>query len=61
MQAQTPVRTAIAGLNHGHVTWILRDWQRPDLDVVGFGSLIRLWPNVTPPNTTSPWRWFIAI
>ena len=33
---QTPVRTAIAGLSHGHVIWILRNWQRADLDIVGF-------------------------
>ncbi len=31
-----PVRTAIAGMSHGHVTWILRSWQRKDLDIVGF-------------------------
>jgi predicted dehydrogenase len=36
MQPQTPVRTAIAGLSHGHVTLILRNWQRQDLDVAGF-------------------------
>ncbi|MBE0698182.1 MAG: Gfo/Idh/MocA family oxidoreductase, partial [Anaerolineaceae bacterium] len=36
MQSQTPLRTAIAGMSHGHVTWILRDWQRKDLDIVGF-------------------------
>ncbi|MEZ4661006.1 MAG: Gfo/Idh/MocA family oxidoreductase [Caldilineaceae bacterium] len=36
MQQQTPVRTAIAGMSHGHVIWILRNWQRADLDVVGF-------------------------
>lgn len=30
-----PVRIAIAGLSHGHVNWIMRDWQRKDLDVVG--------------------------
>ena len=27
---------AVAGLSHGHVSWLLRDWQRKDLDVVGF-------------------------
>ena len=32
---QQPVRLAVAGLSHGHVTWILRDWQRADLDLVG--------------------------
>src|SRR3954462_6676923 len=36
MQQQTPVRVAIAGLSHGHVVWILRNWQRSDLDIVGF-------------------------
>ncbi|MDZ4717514.1 MAG: Gfo/Idh/MocA family oxidoreductase [Roseiflexaceae bacterium] len=36
MQPQTPVRLAIAGLSHGHVIWLLRNWQRSDLDVVGF-------------------------
>jgi len=45
MQSQPPVRTAIAGMSHGHVTWILRNWQRQDLDVAGFwepdGALAR--------------------
>jgi len=36
MQQTTPVRTAIAGMSHGHVVWILRNWQRKDLDIVGF-------------------------
>ena len=36
MQNSLPVRIAIAGLAHGHVNWLLRDWQRPDLEVVGF-------------------------
>ena len=36
MQQQKPVRTAIAGMSHGHVTWILRNWQRKDLDIAGF-------------------------
>ena len=36
MQPQTPVRTAIAGMNHGHVVWILRNWQRKDLEIAGF-------------------------
>ena len=36
MPPKSPVRIAIAGMSHGHVTWILRDWQRPDLDIVGF-------------------------
>lgn len=31
----TPVRTVIAGLSHGHVFWIMHNWQRKDLDVVG--------------------------
>ena len=35
MQQQTPVRMAIAGLSHDHVTWILRNWQRNDLDIAG--------------------------
>lgn len=30
------VRIAIAGLSHGHVTWILSKLKRPDLEVVGF-------------------------
>lgn len=34
--SQTPVRLAIAGMSHGHVIWILRNWQRKDLDLVGF-------------------------
>ena len=25
----------VAGLSRGHVTWLLRNWQRKDLDVVG--------------------------
>jgi len=36
MQPQTPVRIAIAGMSHGHVVWILRNWQRKDLDIAGF-------------------------
>jgi predicted dehydrogenase len=36
MQPQLPVRTAIAGMSHGHVVWILRCWQRKDVDIVGF-------------------------
>jgi predicted dehydrogenase len=36
MQQHTPIRVAIAGLSHGHVVWILRNWQRNDLDIVGF-------------------------
>lgn len=36
MQQTTPVRTAIAGMSHGHVVWILRNWQRKDLDIAGF-------------------------
>ena len=35
MQPQIPVRTAIAGMSHGHVVWILRNWQRKDLDIAG--------------------------
>jgi predicted dehydrogenase len=35
MSPQPPVRTAIAGLSHGHVVWLLRNWQRDDLTVVG--------------------------
>lgn len=31
-----PVRMAIAGMSHGHVIWILRNWQRKDLDIAGF-------------------------
>ncbi|MEZ4860091.1 MAG: Gfo/Idh/MocA family oxidoreductase [Caldilineaceae bacterium] len=30
------VKIAIAGLSHGHVNWILRKLERPDLEVVGF-------------------------
>lgn len=29
-------RLAIAGLKHGHIYWLLRDWRRPDLEVTGF-------------------------
>jgi len=36
MQAATRVRMAIAGMNHGHVVWILRNWKRNDLAIVGF-------------------------
>jgi len=36
MHHYTPVRTAIAGLSHDHVIWLLRNWQRNDLDIVGF-------------------------
>ena len=32
MQQQTPMRIAIAGLSHDHVTWILRNWHRNDLN-----------------------------
>ncbi|MEM7342599.1 MAG: Gfo/Idh/MocA family oxidoreductase [Chloroflexota bacterium] len=35
-QQQKPVRTAIAGMSHGHILWLLRNWQREDLDIVGF-------------------------
>lgn len=30
------LRVAVAGLSHGHVTWLLRDWRRKDMNVVGF-------------------------
>src|SRR5664279_3153987 len=30
------VRVAISGLNHGHVSWILRTLDRKDVEVVGF-------------------------
>ena len=36
MPHHTPVRMAIAGLSHGHVVWLLRNWQRNDLKIVGF-------------------------
>ncbi len=36
MQQHSPVRIAIAGLSHGHVTWILRNLQRRDVGVIGF-------------------------
>jgi predicted dehydrogenase len=36
MKMQPPIRMAIAGMNHGHVTWILRNWQRKDIEIVGF-------------------------
>jgi len=36
MQQDTPVRTAIAGLSHDHVIWLLRNWRRKDLEIVGF-------------------------
>ncbi len=34
-QPHPPVRMVIAGLSHGHVTWIMRDWRRKDIDVAG--------------------------
>ena len=36
MQQHTPLRVAVAALSHGHVVWLLRNWQRNDLDIVGF-------------------------
>ena len=36
MQQHPPLRVAVAGLSHGHVVWLLRNWQRNDLDIVGF-------------------------
>jgi predicted dehydrogenase len=42
MQQHTPLRVAIAGLSHGHVVWLLRNWQRNDLDIVGFWEPDRL-------------------
>lgn len=36
MTKQTRVRMAIAGMSHDHVHWLLRDWQRKDLEIVGF-------------------------
>jgi predicted dehydrogenase len=36
MLPQAPVRMAIAGMSHGHVHWILRDWKRNDLEIAGF-------------------------
>jgi predicted dehydrogenase len=36
MQNLPPVRMAIAGMSHGHVSWILRNWRRADLEIVGF-------------------------
>ncbi|HRF50795.1 MAG TPA: Gfo/Idh/MocA family oxidoreductase [Anaerolineales bacterium] len=38
MQNTSPVRMAVAGLSHGHVTWLLRRWQRPDVDLVGIAE-----------------------
>lgn len=35
MTTTAPVRMAIAGMSHGHVIWILRNWQRADLELVG--------------------------
>lgn len=35
MQPQPPVRTAVAGLSGGHVTWILRNGQRTALEPGG--------------------------
>lgn len=32
----SPTRLAIAGFSHGHVIWILRNWQRKDIEIVGF-------------------------
>jgi predicted dehydrogenase len=36
MPQHAPVRMAIAGLSHDHVTWLLRNWRRNDLDIAGF-------------------------
>jgi hypothetical protein len=36
MQQHAPLRVTIAGLSCGHVVWLLRNWQRNDLDIVGF-------------------------
>jgi predicted dehydrogenase len=36
MENQNPVRLVVAGMSHGHVVWLLRNWQRKDLDVAGF-------------------------
>src|SRR5262245_35275265 len=30
MQQDTPMRTAIAGLSHDHVIWLLRNWRRAE-------------------------------
>lgn len=30
------IRMAFAGMSHGHINWILRNWQRKDIDIVGF-------------------------
>ena len=34
--AHSNTRMAFAGMSHGHINWILRNWQRKDIDIVGF-------------------------
>ncbi len=36
--AEKPLRVGVAGLVHGHVGWILRAMQRPDIEVVGIAE-----------------------
>ncbi len=33
-----PVRMAIAGMSHGHVYWIMKNWRRSDLELVGISE-----------------------
>lgn len=40
-QTGSKLRVAVAGLSHGHVTWLLRNWQRDDLEVAGFWEINR--------------------
>ena len=34
--AHSNTRMAFAGMSHGHINWIMRNWQRKDIDIVGF-------------------------
>ncbi|MGB3780343.1 MAG: Gfo/Idh/MocA family oxidoreductase [Tunicatimonas sp.] len=36
--AEKPLRVGVAGLVHGHVGWILKAMQRPDIEVVGIAE-----------------------
>ncbi len=38
MPQTQPVRMAIAGMSHGHVYWIMKNWRRADLDLVGISE-----------------------
>lgn len=38
MTTPNPVRMAIAGMSHGHVYWIMKNWRRADLELVGISE-----------------------